>query len=631
MITYRILNRILITTALILAGLLTGVTAQIQNWSLTSPSGSVPAARGGHAMVYDSTHGRMVMFGGASASGTLNDVWEFDVSTKTWTNVTPFSGPAPSPRSGFAMAYDPFRDKVVMHGGSTAPFAHPGDTWEWDTVNRSWAYMPNGGIGGGHGLLGSTMAFDPNRNQIILFGGRQYFNNGVMTTYAWNGNNWTNISPSTSPSGRAYHMMATDTERSKIVLFGGWQGNLLNDTWEWDGSTWTEIPTATRPVERHLSGMSYDSERGVIVLFGGWSGYNPNYPWNDTWTWNGQSWTQQQPCDLPLPRNSVAMAYDPIRKRHVMFGGGGAGGSTNDTWFYGTGLGSFPCGDANAPVTSANSTSPNAAGWNNSDTAIQLQAFDGEDGTGVQDITYSASGAQTIAPTVVTGANANFTIVAEGETTIIYFATDNAGNSEEPQSVLIKIDKTPPSISVNSPTSGNYLLNQAATVDYSCTDALSGVASCTRSSANGSTFDTGSIGAKSFSVTATDVAGHTVTTIIDYTVGYGILALYDQSKAHKAGSTVPIKVRLVDANGNNVSSPALLPHAVSVIQVSSQASNEFGDSGNSNPDHDFRYDVSFEGYLFNLKTTGFGTGSYLLNFTVGDPAIMYSAGFQVRQ
>ena len=131
-------------------------------------------------------------------------------------------------------------------------------------------------------------------------------------------------------------------------------------------------------------------------------------------------------------------------------------------------------------------------------------------------------------------------------------------------------------------------------------------------------------------VDAVDNAGNTSSTTVNYTVGYGIQALYDQTRAHKSGSTIPIKIRLVDANGVNVSSPSLLPHAVSVVQVSSQASTEFGDAGNSNPDFDFRYDAALGGYIFNLQTTGMGTGSYLLNFIAGSPTPVYSVGFQIR-
>lgn len=193
-------------------------------------------------------------------------------------------------------------------------------------------------------------------------------------------------------------------------------------------------------------------------------------------------------------------------------------------------------------------------------------------------------------------------------------------------------DKTAPTISVTSPTAGSYLLNQIATINFSCNDSLSGVTSCTGSSPNGSALDTASIGAKSVTVTATDLAGNTsVPTVVNYTVVYGIVALYDQTKVHKSGSTIPIKIWLVDASGANASSSSTVVHAVSVIKISSQASTNFGDSGNSNPDFDFRFDAILGGYIFNLQSTGFGTGSYLLSSVAGNSPTVYSVGFQVRQ
>jgi hypothetical protein len=37
--------------------------------------------------------------------------------------------------------------------------------------------------------------------------------------------------------------------------------------------------------------MAYDGATGTAVLFGG-AAFNP-FALNDTWTWNGSTWTQQ--------------------------------------------------------------------------------------------------------------------------------------------------------------------------------------------------------------------------------------------------------------------------------------------------------------------------------------------------
>ena len=94
---------------------------------------------------------------------------------------------------------------------------------------------------------------------------------------------------------------------------------------------------------------------------------------------------------------------------------------------------------------------------------------------------------------------------------------------------------------------------------------------------------------------------------------------------------MPIKILLVDAGGANVSSSATIAHAVSVIQTGSQGSAALEDAGNSNPDFDFRYDQTLGGYIFNLETKGFGTGTYQLNFVAGNSPMIYSMSFQVRK
>jgi hypothetical protein len=193
-------------------------------------------------------------------------------------------------------------------------------------------------------------------------------------------------------------------------------------------------------------------------------------------------------------------------------------------------------------------------------------------------------------------------------------------------------DTTGPVITIASPT-GNYLLNQAVTASYSCTDAESGVASFSGTVASGALIDTASVGTKTFTVTATDNAGNVSTKTVTYSVAFGICVLSDQSKAHRSGSTIPIKLQLCDANGVNVSNANVLVHATSVIMASTEAPGPLEDAGNANPDGNFRYDAGLGGtggYIFNLSTQGYGTGTYLLRFTVGGDPTVHSVQFQVK-
>jgi hypothetical protein len=109
--------------------------------------------------------------------------------------------------------------------------------------------------------------------------------------------------------------------------------------------------------------------------------------------------------------------------------------------------------------------------------------------------------------------------------------------------------------------------------------------------------------------------------------------LYDSAKAVKSGATIPIKLQLCDANGNDLSSASVMLHAVSVTQTSTSDSSQVLDAGHANPDSDFRFDStlgSTGGYVFNLKTTGLSTGTYILNFTVSGDSFTYAAPFQVK-
>lgn len=116
---------------------------------------------------------------------------------------------------------------------------------------------------------------------------------------------------------------------------------------------------------------------------------------------------------------------------------------------------------------------------------------------------------------------------------------------------------------------------------------------------------------------------------------YGISLLYDPTRAGKAGSTIPIKLILCDSAGRNVSSPDIIVHATSLTRISESVleSGIVQDSGNANPDGDFRFDPTLGatgGYIFNLNTKGLTSGTYRLNFSVASSPLLYQAPFLVK-
>jgi len=115
-------------------------------------------------------------------------------------------------------------------------------------------------------------------------------------------------------------------------------------------------------------------------------------------------------------------------------------------------------------------------------------------------------------------------------------------------------------------------------------------------------------------------------------VSYAACLLYDPTKTHKSGSTVPIKLQLCDG-ARNLSAADIGVTAVGVVLVSSNAPGSLEDAGNANPDSNFRFDPSLGGpggYIYNLSTRSFKTGTYALRFKAGVDTVIHSVQFEVR-
>jgi hypothetical protein len=83
--------------------------------------------------------------------------------------------------------------------------------------------------------------------------------------------------------------------------------------------------------------MAYDSQAHMMVVFGGLLPKAPPASVGDTWTFDGKQWKELAPAGkAPEARNSQVMAYDPIRRKTVLYGGGSFDGKTvtryDDTW-----------------------------------------------------------------------------------------------------------------------------------------------------------------------------------------------------------------------------------------------------------------------------------------------------------
>ncbi|MBF0557610.1 MAG: hypothetical protein HQL08_02395 [Nitrospirae bacterium] len=231
---------------------------------------------------------------------------------------------APMSRMAMDVAFFAGNGDSILFGGTwdASPFS---DTWGWNGtawLQKSPAHSP--GYRAGH-----AMAYDAARNQIVLFGGYDSTAGAYSdSTWIWNGADWTQAHPQTSPSARTYHAMVYNPDSQKIVLFGGNADEA--DTWEWDGNNWNKKSSPASPSPRDGAAMAYDAARKEVVLFGGsqnvYSGSSQNKPtfFNDTWAWDGTQWQQRITTAAPSTRMGARIEYNPDLGQIVLIGGYGA-------------------------------------------------------------------------------------------------------------------------------------------------------------------------------------------------------------------------------------------------------------------------------------------------------------------
>ncbi len=122
------------------------------------------------------------------------------------------------------------------------------------------------------------------------------------------------IATNTGSGARFGHAMAYDGFRDRVVLFGGITaaGQQQNDTWEFDGASWTQVFPATSPPGRDGHTMTFNIATGQVFLFGG-DGGPANL--NDTWVYDGVDWMQINTPTVPQARKSHMISFDFFRFR----------------------------------------------------------------------------------------------------------------------------------------------------------------------------------------------------------------------------------------------------------------------------------------------------------------------------
>jgi hypothetical protein len=274
----------------------------------------------------------MLIFGGRfRATGTtgnytlFNDLWAFDFSARTWSQLSDGTG-GPSARYFATAAYDTSSDTFYVYGGDTNPgaLALTLSTEVWSFKDGTWTQVTPSGDAPTPERLFMGYTHDSSRNALIAYGGQigdfVTAANRDMYSLALGTGVWTKISDGGGgPSGRFSSLMTYDADGDRYIMMGGHADlGVTNDIWAYDpvANTWgnvyagdsftgaalgclgngQELPKdyVTQDVagpERRSGGfLGYAS--GQLWLFGGESDCSDHL--DDTWRFDisAGSWTE---------------------------------------------------------------------------------------------------------------------------------------------------------------------------------------------------------------------------------------------------------------------------------------------------------------------------------------------------
>jgi hypothetical protein len=219
------------------------------------------------------------------------------------------------------MAYDPIGEQTLL--------LQPDRMWAWDGTDwteLSPAHYP-------WFLHHGPMIYDPESQHILAFGEDQR-SPAQWALWEWDGINWTQRNlENTPPPHRNSSAMVYDSARQRFVLVQQelYSGVGVADTWEWDGYIWSEyFDEGYVPGQLSDAAMGY-TQNGYSLLFGGRR--SDGSLSNRTFHWQSNSWQQLSPMHTPAARRGHRIAHPDNGSSLLLFGGVDATATyLDDTW-----------------------------------------------------------------------------------------------------------------------------------------------------------------------------------------------------------------------------------------------------------------------------------------------------------
>lgn len=278
-------------------------------WKPEEPVNGAPPARSNHCAWY--LNGKLFAHAGLSQNQLpLNDLWNYDPTTKEWTQI-PQANPSPTARY-YHKANVTSNGKAIISGGYNGSIKL-NDMWLFDPITTQWIQM-NTNI---------PVSAESHVSEIVnedLY----IFTNGQGFKYDIIANSWTSGLQAPPIMGGATSVVGGNNLGQKVIfIFGGvdMSNNFSDKVYEYNTSTGI-LTQQTQPMPMPMNKMagaiinlSNDYAHMKVVFFGGMTGSWSNMTvMNQTWEYEISETTVSVVVDVIDNNNELKLFPNPANE-----------------------------------------------------------------------------------------------------------------------------------------------------------------------------------------------------------------------------------------------------------------------------------------------------------------------------
>jgi len=212
-------------------------------YEVSTSGTTVPTRQAGAIALYNDSGTDYLYYFGGRGSSYYNNMHRLNLSNHTWSTVTTSGGP-PDTRYYIAHAYT--SAKLYIYGGDRSSGDHSNDIWEFNLTNNTWSQLHDGTGTAPVGSYGATMLY--NNNYIYIFSGHKTSAGITDETWKFNltNNTWSQLSLSSTPGKKYSPAYATDASNN-LYIHGGY-----DDSYAFQSTIWKLTISDTSTVTTNL-------------------------------------------------------------------------------------------------------------------------------------------------------------------------------------------------------------------------------------------------------------------------------------------------------------------------------------------------------------------------------------------